>query len=54
MSVYLVTMDWHYETYVVGVFESKEKAENEIKKQLANPPTDGSYVRYNLEEMELQ
>lgn len=54
MSVYVLTMDWHYETHLVGVFSSREKALNEIKVQQNNPSTDNSTMRFDITEMEVQ
>jgi hypothetical protein len=54
MKVYLVTMDWHYETHIVGVFSSMEKAADEIISQHKDPPNDGSTMNFDIQEMDVQ
>jgi hypothetical protein len=54
MNIFIVQIDWHYETHLCAVFTDKEKAEEYIKVEEQNPPNDGSYCYYHITEMELK
>lgn len=53
MKVYVVTMDWHYETHLTSVHVTEESAKLQIEEFKKTPPNDGSTQRFDITEMEL-